>query len=46
MGRIENGGRIEKWKDRKDFSFSHFYLVGSGKVERWKFCINLLIHPY
>ena len=30
---MENGGRIEKWKDRKDFNFSHFCLVGSGKVE-------------
>ena len=36
-GRIENGGRMEKWKDRKDFSFSHFYLVGSGKVSLYKF---------
>ena len=28
---------MEKWKDRKDFSFSHFYLVGSGKVSLYKF---------
>ena len=32
-GRIKNGGRMEKWEDRKDFIFSHFCLVGSGKVE-------------
>ena len=31
--RIKNGGRMEKWEDRKDFIFSHFCLVGSGKVE-------------
>ena len=28
----ENG----KLEDRKDFIFSHFCLVGSGKVEEWK----------
>ena len=35
-GRIENGGRMEKWEDRKDFNFPHFCLVRSGKVEGWK----------
>ena len=47
-GRIENGGRMKKWEDRKDFNFSHFCLVRSRKVEGWKkwVCINLLIHPY
>ena len=35
-GRIENDGRMEKWKDRNDFNFSPFCLVGSGKVEEWK----------
>ena len=30
---IENGGRIEKWNDRKDFIFSPICLVNSGKVE-------------
>ena len=34
--RSENGGRMEKWEDRKDFNLSHFCLVGSGKVEGWK----------
>ena len=24
------------WEDKKDFYFFYFYLVGSGKVERWK----------
>ena len=33
-GRIENGERIEKWKDRKDIVFSHMCLV--GRVEKWK----------
>ena len=33
-GRIENGERIEKWKDRKDLVFSHMCLV--GRVEKWK----------
>ena len=33
---------VEKWKDRKDFNFSHFCLVGSGsekmdKVSLYKF---------
>ena len=28
--------RMEKWKDRKNFNFPLFYLVGSGKVEGWK----------
>ena len=31
--RIENGGRIEKWNDRKDFIFSPICLVNSEKVE-------------
>ena len=31
--RIKTGGRIEKWKDKQNFNFSHFYLVGSEKVE-------------
>ena len=30
---IENGGRMKKWDDRKDFNFPPFCLVGSGKVE-------------
>ena len=34
--RIENGERMEMWEDRKDFIFSPFCLVGSGKVEGWK----------
>ena len=25
--RIENGGRMEKWENIKDFNFSHFRLV-------------------
>ena len=33
-GRIENGKRIEKWKDKKDLVFSRMYLV--GRVEKWK----------
>ena len=43
-GRIENGGRMEKWKDRKDFIFSHSCLVGSGKVEREKMSLNKFTH--
>ena len=35
-GIIENGERMKKSKDRKDFNFSHFCLVGIGKVEEWK----------
>ena len=35
-GRIKNGGRMEKLEDRKDFIFSPFCLVGSGKVKGWK----------
>ena len=27
---------MEKWEDRKDFIFSHFYLDRSEKVEGWK----------
>ena len=27
---------MEKWENRKNFNFSHFYLVGSGKVEGYK----------
>ena len=34
--KIENGGRMKKWEDRKYFNFPHFCLVGSGKVEGWK----------
>ena len=30
---IENGRRMEKWEDRKDFNFSHFCLVESRKSE-------------
>ena len=29
---MENGGKMERWEDRKNFNF----LVGSGKVEEWK----------
>ena len=32
-GRIENCGMMKKWENRKYFIFSHFCLVGSGKVE-------------
>ena len=35
-GKIENSGMMEKWDDKKYFNFSHFSLVGSGKVEGWK----------
>ena len=31
-GKIENGGMMKKWKDRKKFYFSHFCLV-NGKSE-------------
>ena len=34
--RIKYGQRMEKWKDRKNFNFPHFCLVGSGKMEIWK----------
>ena len=34
--RIENSEMMKKWDDRKDFNFSHFYLVVSGKIEGWK----------
>ena len=34
--RIENGERMEKWEDRKDFNFFPFCLVESGKVKGWK----------
>ena len=46
--RIKNDGRMEKWKDRKNFNLSHFCLVGSKKVKGWKkiVFINLLIHIY
>ena len=48
--RIENRGRMEKWENRKVFSFPHLCLV--EKVEMWrdeklfrlvenKVCINL-----
>ena len=40
-GRIENGERIEKWKDRKDLVFSYMCLV--GRVKKWRdgkfFCL-------
>ena len=44
--KIENCGKLEKWKDIRGFNFSHFCLVESGKVEGWKMwvCINLLVH--
>ena len=29
-------GGVEKWENRKDCNIPPFYLVGSGKVERWK----------
>ena len=32
--RIENTERIEKWEDRKDFSFFHLCLV--REVEKWR----------
>ena len=35
-GRIENGGRTEKWEDRKDFNFPSFCLDESEKSERMK----------
>ena len=46
---------MEKWRDRKDFSFSNLCLV--GRVEKWrdeklfylienKVYINLLLCPY
>ena len=48
--RIENRGKMEKWEDRKVFSFPHLYLVERvekrrdvklfGLVEN-KVCINL-----
>ena len=31
---IENGVRMEKWEDRKNFIFSPIYLVESEKVKR------------
>ena len=34
-GKIENGAKIEKLENRKDFNF-FFFLVVSGKVEVWK----------
>ena len=46
--RVRLVGVVEKWKDRKNFNFPHFYLVGGGKVEGWKkwVCINLPIYPF
>ena len=35
-GRIENGGRMEKWEDRKDFNFPYFCLVKNEKSRRMK----------
>ena len=32
--RIENIGRMEKWEDRKVFSFPHLCLV--ERVEKWR----------
>ena len=45
--KIENGERMEKRENRKNFNFPPFCLVGNGKVEGWKKCvyINLLIYP-
>ena len=45
--RIENGGRVEKWEDIKDFNFLFSCLIESEKVEGWKkcVCINLLMYP-
>ena len=53
--KITNKERMEKWGDKKDFSFSNLCLV--GRVEKWrdenffclienKVCINLLLYPY
>ena len=36
VGGVEKWNDRKLWEDRKDFNFSHFCLVGSGKVERWK----------
>ena len=52
--RIENRGRMEKWEDRKVFSFPHLCLVEG--VKKWrdeklftlvenKVCINLPSYP-
>ena len=35
-GRIENGGRMEKCEERKDFNFPHLCLVESEKLKGWK----------
>ena len=54
-GKIENEEMMEKWEDRKDFSFPRLCLV--GRVEKWrdgkpfyfvenKICINLPHCPY
>ena len=33
---------MEKWKNRKDFSFStYMFIIGYGKVEEWKIIISL-----
>ena len=39
---------MEKWENKKDFTFSSLCLVESEKVEGWKkwVCLNLLIYPY
>jgi len=39
-GRIENGWRMEKWEDRKDFIFSSFLFgweLKSGGMEKMSF---------
>ena len=42
---IENGERMEKWEDIKDFNFFSFCLVESEKVEKWK-KVNLYKFTY
>ena len=41
VGMIENGKRMEKWEDKKDFNFPYLCLV--GRVEKWRdekrFCL-------
>ena len=36
VGRVEKWEDKKWWEDRKDFIFSPFCLVGSGKVKGWK----------
>ena len=44
--RIENGERMKKWEDRRDFSFPRLCLV--GRVEKWRdgklFCLVMKIN--